>query len=338
MVTIARDEVLGDPFTARTASLGADDEGELVTTVVHRPADADHRAVLAGTDEDAAVVYLHGWSDYFLHRGLADHLAAGGVETFGVDLRKHGRSLRPGQTPCSIASLHDYDAEFEAVLADVGPDRRIVLIAHSAGGLTATLWASRHPDRVAALVLVSPWLELHTGTHLRRRLARPFRRLADRAPHSPALPPGSGLYGELLHVDRQGEWDYRMDWKPLRGTVPRDMFAAVLDGFAELDSLEPLPFPVLTLTSGRSYLLPVPSPIAGRSDTILRVSSMRSRAAELSADARVVVVDGAFHDVLLSPAGPRRTAYALIDDFLREHLDGFDAPVYTPAADRGLGR
>lgn len=337
-MTIAWDEVFGEPFTSRTAPLGADDEGDLVATVIHRPVDTNHRAVLAGTDEDAAVVYVHGWSDYFLHRGLADHLAAGGVETFGIDLRKHGRSLRPGQTPYSIASLDDYDAEFDEVLADVGPDRRIVLIAHSTGGLTATLWASRHPDRVAALLLVSPWLELHTGAPLRRSLTSPFRRLAEKAPRSPALPLGSSLYSDQLHVDRQGEWDYRLDWKPLRAPVPRDLFAAVLDGFAELDRLAPLPFPVLTLTSGTSYLLPVPSPIAGRSDTILRVSSMRARASALSPAARVVVVDGAFHDVLLSAAGPRRTAYALIDDFLREHLDGFDAPVYDPAADRGLGR
>ncbi|MDN2783611.1 alpha/beta hydrolase, partial [Campylobacter jejuni] len=39
------------------------------------------------------------------------------------------------------------------------PHRRLILMGHSTGGLTLSLWADRHPGRAAAVVLNRPWLE-----------------------------------------------------------------------------------------------------------------------------------------------------------------------------------
>jgi pimeloyl-ACP methyl ester carboxylesterase len=56
-------------------------------------------------------------------------------------------------TPKTIdAHLDDLDAVIDAL----APDRKVVLVGHSYGGLLATEFARAHPDRIHALVLVDP--------------------------------------------------------------------------------------------------------------------------------------------------------------------------------------
>ena len=48
-----------------------------------------------------AVLYLHGWNDYFFQTHLADYLSDIGYDFYALDLRRYGRSMRPGQLPGS---------------------------------------------------------------------------------------------------------------------------------------------------------------------------------------------------------------------------------------------
>ena len=66
------------------------------------------------------MLYVHGWSDYFFNPELAEFWSDAGARFFALDLRKYGRSLRPGQTPGYITNLADYDADIEAALAAMG--------------------------------------------------------------------------------------------------------------------------------------------------------------------------------------------------------------------------
>ena len=47
---------------------------------------------------------------------------------------------------------------------------RRICVAHSTGGLVASLWVNRHPDAFDALILNSPWLEMQ-GSYLVRYAA-----------------------------------------------------------------------------------------------------------------------------------------------------------------------
>ena len=58
-----------------------------------------------------AVLYLHGYTDYFFQRHLAEHFADLGYAFYALDLRKCGRSSRPGQTPHYTTDLARYDLE-----------------------------------------------------------------------------------------------------------------------------------------------------------------------------------------------------------------------------------
>src|SRR5699024_5348809 len=74
----------------------------------------------------------------------------------------------------------------------------VVLMGHSTGGLTAALWAHRHPGALRGLVLNAPWLELQ-GSWLVRTLGQPVvERLARYQPRA-ALPLRDlGFYNRTL--------------------------------------------------------------------------------------------------------------------------------------------
>ena len=61
-----------------------------MATLVRRRADAPTRR---------AVLYLHGFVDYFFQTHLAEFFTDRGFDFYALDLRKYGRSLLPHQTP-----------------------------------------------------------------------------------------------------------------------------------------------------------------------------------------------------------------------------------------------
>ena len=104
-------------------------------------------------DADApVVVLLHG----AMCRGaswdrLARQLCAAGYRVLAPDQRGHGRSSKPPAT----ATSYDRDAyvgDLERFL-DALAVERCALIGHSTGALNALVYAARHPERVAALLL-----------------------------------------------------------------------------------------------------------------------------------------------------------------------------------------
>ena len=69
------------------------DEGEVVATLVHRPAVRPPRS---RTKVRQAVLHVHGFADYFFQTEFADWWAERGYDFYALDLRKYGRSLAEG--------------------------------------------------------------------------------------------------------------------------------------------------------------------------------------------------------------------------------------------------
>src|SRR5690606_16120796 len=108
-MTVWREDVLGAGFECTDLDLGSDSEGPLVATLVRaRPAERSWRTKMFHGKrllEGARVLYVHGWSDYFFQRQLAEFWTSRGASFYALDLRKYGRSLRDGQTPGYIEDL-----------------------------------------------------------------------------------------------------------------------------------------------------------------------------------------------------------------------------------------
>ncbi|MFD5226467.1 alpha/beta hydrolase [Microbacterium sp. NPDC058342] len=308
-------DVLGDGFEQLTLTLEPDAEGEVVATVVRAlpPVRRWWRLHDSRPLADVDVLYVHGWSDYFFQKRLARFWTSRGARFFALDLRRYGRSLRPGQTPGYITDLGEYDADIAAALAARGDvtGRRLVLLGHSTGGLVLSLWASRHPGEADAVVLNSPWLEFQLGA-ARAAIAPVVGLQARWWPKDAAPQIDLGFYtraqNEVADLDDPMEID--LAWRPEQSmTVHAAWLHAILEGHRAVSAGLNIEAPVCVLLSARTAVPTRWSPELTRADSVLVVDDIARAALRLGRSVTVERIDGALHDVFLSRREARNEAY-----------------------------
>ncbi|WP_245993049.1 alpha/beta hydrolase [Xylanimonas allomyrinae] len=265
-----------------------------------------------------AVLYVHGFVDYFFHPHVARALAAAGYAFYAVDLRGYGRSLAahaaaghdPNLVPDIALHARDLDAAAGAVRA--AGHTTLVVLAHSMGGLVTSLWAASRPGRVDALVLNSPWFDLNENWLLRG----PVTRLVDVVGRvAPRLPLG-GLgehYGRALHE----AWGYDLAWKPVEGfPVRAGWFRSVRAAQRRLRHGLDVAVPTLVLVSARSGPHRHAHDALLTTDSVLDVAHIRRGARHLGRDVQLVTVEGGAHDLALSPPPAREEYLRAVVDWL----------------------
>ncbi|MGH9123064.1 MAG: alpha/beta hydrolase [Acidimicrobiales bacterium] len=284
-----------------------------------------HTAVNRG---DLAVLYLHGFNDYFFQVALARWFVARGIDFYALDMRKYGRSLLPHQTANFCRDLAEYDPDLEAAAQVVAADghRRLLLVAHSTGGLVAPLWAARGTSLPAGLTLVgmvlnSPFLELPQSPALRAAMTPLLRGVSSVRPTT-VLPLPRGSYGETIHASTGGEWDYSLDWKPLRSFPVRvGWLSAVLAGQRVLQRGLDIRQPALVLLAGKAAPRQGSVEEAGQGDAVLDPDALARTAHAVSRHLTLVRLEGAIHDVFLSPEPARDRAYATLGSWLEAWIN-----------------
>lgn len=303
-------DVLGDEYEVRALSLPGDARATLVRLAARR-------------QSKGAVLHLHGFADYFFQSHVAEHFALRGYDFYALDLRGYGRSLSPDELPNFVTDLTVYFADLDAAVGEIRSrdgHSAVTLLAHSTGGLVASLWAHerREARPISALVLNSPWLD-YQGSALMRGVGTWFVRLVGRVrPRAVLRAAMEGAYGASLHRTREGEWEYDLQWKPLAGfPVRAGWLAAVRRGHARVHRGLDVRVPVLVLHSGRSLLTATDwSADSMTADTVLDVRQIARWAPKIGPDVAVVEVEGALHDVFLSAGPVRRLALIEVDDWM----------------------
>jgi proline iminopeptidase len=112
-----------------------------------------------GSDGAPTIVMLHGGpgSDYRSLLRLRN-------EVDGARLEDAHLIVYWDQRGCGLSRRHDaadidgavYDADLDAVIERFSPGRPVVLIGHSWGGMYATRYIAKHPEKVAGAVLMEP--------------------------------------------------------------------------------------------------------------------------------------------------------------------------------------
>lgn len=279
---------------------------------------------------------MHGYNDYFFQRGLAEHFAARGYRFYAVDLRKCGRSRREWLTPHYSSDFAQYAADIRAALGVIGaelgpafPDNAVATLVHghSTGGLIAPLAVARErrdPDSIVSrlvrgLVLNSPFVELPAPVPL-RLVATGLAAVVGKAAPTLTLPQsGFGAYGESLHSDYRGEWDYNLARKPLLGPPLRlGWLRAVTRAQRAWRQGLDVGVPALVLHSDRSYLSGSAPDKIDSSDAVLDVAHIKRWAGFITPNTAIAQIRHARHDVFLSLAEARERAYAALDQWLDE--------------------
>lgn len=301
-------DVLGAPYTAETIQLRPDDEGEVVATLVKRPADSP-----AGR----AVLHVHGYADYFFHTEYAEWWTAQGYDFYALDLRKYGRSIRPHQTPNFVTDVREYFEELDEAwsrITERDGHEHVVLSAHSTGGLTVPLWADDRKPAAAAMFLNSPWFDLRGSILLRTVATAVVDQIGARQPKRMLRGEATGAYVRSIHRDYEGEFDFDLTWKPLTSwPIYAGWLRAIRRAHADLHRGLSLKLPVLVLTSARTGAAAKVNETAHTTDLVLDVKQIRRWSPALgSPHLTLVSIEGAKHDIMLSRESVRKQVYAEI--------------------------
>lgn len=110
---------------------------------------------------DRVVVLVHGFAEHIgRYSELISELNKANMSVLGFDLRGHGRSHgKRGY----IDSLEQYGEDLDAAVRQAKKKtgvKRVIILAHSMGGLVASSYAAHHPQNLLGLVLSSPLFAL----------------------------------------------------------------------------------------------------------------------------------------------------------------------------------
>nr|WP_083862727.1 alpha/beta hydrolase [Gordonia soli] len=323
-----------------TLPLAPDPDGEdpITATLVRK-----RGSLTAGRDgTPRAVLYVHGFTDYFFHEPLADFFHDRGYAFYALDLRKCGRSLLAAHTAHFATDLAVYDEELgqalDVIVDEVGGasgDPDILVAGHSTGGLITTLWLDRlrsadptRHGRVRGLLLNSPWFDLQGDRALRMPPASALIETLRRVRPSTVIPQElSSAYGESLHDSANGEWDYDLAVKPLGGfPVTFGFLGAVRRGHAQLHRGLDVGMPSLVLRSDKTVFDRSYRSTPDNSDVVLDVRQIARWSGCVGGRVSVVPITDARHDVFLSVPNAREQAYREVDRWLRHTDAEHDSP------------
>ncbi len=269
-------------FESTTLTFSPDYDGPVIATLVRKSGGSSHRR---------AVLYIHGFIDYFFQAHMAERFEAEGWAFYALDLRKHGRSLLPDQHPCFCKRIEEYFADITAAIGIVSRETQgpLLLAGHSTGGLVASLYANagESKDRISALWLNSPFFDFNVpaadrfklGIAAATGLLFPFLTDPKRLPRD---------YAKSLHKDYGGEWMFDLRLKPLDGfPLFFGWVGAVLAAHAKVHAGLSIACPVLVMHSDEA-------------DIVLGWRSIVKWSPKLGKAVTVEQFPGALHDLVLS--------------------------------------
>jgi len=305
------EDILRHGFEELTIHLTDDYQGHAIATLVRRKSDSpSHKAVL----------YVHGFNDYFFQAEMAYRFNEHGFHFYALDLRRYGRSYLKGQKFNDIRNLKAYYEEIEKALDIIHSEENdeIVLMGHSTGGLLLTLFAK---DRAlghtySGLILNSPFYELNKSRMI--KMLMPLISFVGR--FFPNITVSGGFseeYGKNLHTSSGGEGDYDLHRKPhLAPNINLGWLRAIHRAQKELRKPFLIGKPVLILHSERTaFDMKDKEQIMSR-DAILNVEDIERIGSHIQGDVQSVPVKGGVHDLVLSRKPVREKVYETIFGWL----------------------
>ncbi len=308
-------DILGGAYQKRTIEMGNDDEGRVICTLVRR---SPHEGC------SQAILYLHGYNDYFFQSQLGDSAQAHGYNFYALDLRKYGRSLLPHQDAFYCRSLQAYFADMDTALHIIQEEghRDIYLIGHSTGGLIISYYMKHHPEApVRGVALNSPFLDWNFGWAMENILIPTVAWLGNYFPEWVVQRGGNASYAHSLLKKFHGEWEFDTDWKrPLGHPKRAGWIHAIEEAQQDVQKGCAIACPVLVLSSTRSY----PESAEWHdeylsSDIVLSVDDIQQYGERLGPNVERHRIEGGIHDLILSPRPARDEAYRLLFEWL-DHI------------------
>ncbi len=300
-------------YEQKTIQLEPDYEGDVFCTLVRKPL-LEHA--------DKAVLYIHGYNDYFFQSELGDSIQRYGYNFYALDLRKYGRSIRDYQQPTFCKSLNEYFADIDTALTLIEQEgnKQIVLMAHSTGGLIAPLYLeSRKDSKVESLILNSPFLDMNMSWLMEKVAIPVVSFLAKLFPDWIVEKTGFSSYAKSLLAAYQGEWTFNTAWKRMEGYPKKAAWLrAIHQGHKKIRKGLTLSCPILVLSSDKSVTESEEWREEYKSaDIVLDVNDIQTLALKLGTNIVRDTIPNGMHDLILSANPYRTVVYNKIENWLQ---------------------
>lgn len=302
----------GDRFETTVIEQHPDYSGAVCSTVI--------RHIPAGP-EICAVLYVHGFNDYFFQQEMAERFVSKGYGFYAVDLRKYGRSLRPSQKHFQVRDLGEYFADIDSAISVMRQEgvANIILMGHSTGGLITALYMSQNnpPAAVRALILNSPFLDWNLSPFIENIAIPAVSALGAHFPDFRISQGASTAYSESLLRQYDGEWEYDTDLKLIQSPDVDAGWIRAIDLAQQSlrDRTMPIRIPILLMHSIRTV------DRGDDGDAVLDVRDINRYGRNLGCNLTILTVPDGLHDLVLSRKGVRDPLFRHIFSWLqRNHL------------------
>ncbi|WP_025095171.1 alpha/beta hydrolase [Acinetobacter soli] len=312
-------DILGEGYEQQILNFPDDYEGRVVATLVRKK--ANHTT-------DKAVLYIHGYIDYFFQKEMAEQFNLHGYDFYALDLRKYGRSKLPHQTFFNVHDLREYDAEISRALELIEQEshHQVLLAGHSTGGLIATLYAAhyRQNSLIKALWVNSPFYEFNLSL-AEKKLGIPLLSQVGRVlPRQPFPSKLNRWYVTSLHQSLKGEWDFDLNWKPVSApTVLLSFVRAIHSAQKEIHKGVYIDIPVLVMHSHQTKNPKRWHKSVTQSDVILNVKDIRKYAKKIKGDVTIQSIQNGVHDLVLSAPAVREAVYQKLFQWLNSKISSY---------------
>lgn len=307
-------DILGDDYEQMTIRQEDDYEGKVVCTLV--------RKKVANTSTKA-VLYMHGFNDYFFQTEMADKFIRNGYDFYAVDLRKCGRSFLEHQKFNNLRDISEYYSDIDKSLEQIKVEghTKVLLAGHSNGGLITTVYASDHPksDLFNAIFLNSPFFDFHQNYFLRKLGVPVITALGKQYPNNIMKGGFSQFYGVSLHKSEKGEWDYSLSLKPhVAPFVNFGFIRAIHLSQKRVKNGININVPALIMHSDKTLYESKWSDKMFTGDLILNVDHIRINAQKIQGDVTIQSIKDGMHDLVLSPKSVREKVYENLFEWLKK--------------------
>ncbi|WP_026839727.1 alpha/beta hydrolase [Gillisia sp. JM1] len=309
-------DVLGDGFKKLKLKLSNDYEGEVIATLIRRISDYK---------SEKAILYVHGFNDYFFQKELAIRFNQQGYNFYALDLRRYGRSYLSHQKFNNVRSILEYDEELDLALQIIKSENnhQVILMGHSTGGLITTNYAVTHlnSNLFHGLICNSPFYEFNLN-YLERTVGIPI--LSFIGKYLPNIPISGGfseLYGYSLHIEKYGEWNYSLLWKP--HNIPKvnlGFIRTIRSAQVNIRNKSIIDVPALVMHSDNSVYEKYWTEKFKEGDAVLNVDHIKENAHQLNGNVSVLEIENGMHDLVLSKKAVREKLYSKIFAWLDNSL------------------
>ncbi len=303
-----KNDILGDKIEQLTIPLEEDYGGKVYATLIRRQTEKL---------TDKAILYIHGFNDYFFQKEMALHFNESAINFYALDLRRYGRSFRSNQNFNDIRNLKSYYEEISKAIDIIKEEgsEKLILMGHSTGGLIVTLFAKDNTNKgmFNGLILNSPFYEFNMSSWVKKKMIPYAVFFGKYFPNISIAGALSEEYGESLHKDYKGEWEYDLQLKPnTPPPITLGWLRAIRMGHKELKKSVKINEPILLMHSTQTITDKFDIEQMHNMDAVLNVEDIQNVGKNIIGNVTAIPIEGGKHDLTLSKKGVRERVYSVM--------------------------